>query len=99
MNVLRESMIGQVTSDLTLLPEEDLPLVVEFVDYLKDRRKRKTPQPLSVAEIRSEARRRAQLLDQMPREEIVARFEQLAEEIRREVIEKGTAVNGDWLHD
>lgn len=50
MNVLRESMIGQVTSDLTLLPEEDLPLVVEFVDYLKDRRKRKTPQPLSVAE-------------------------------------------------
>jgi hypothetical protein len=99
MNILRERLIGQVTSDLTSLPEEDLPLVVEFVDYLKDRHRQKRSQKLSIPEIRAAAKRRAQLLDHIPREEIVNRFEQLAEEIQREANQKETAFNGDWVHD
>jgi len=49
--------------------------------------------------MRAEARRRATLLRDVPREEIVARFLELAEEIRREAIAKGTAVEGDWQGD
>ena len=53
----------------------------------------------SVETMRAEARRRATLLRDVPREEIVARFLELAEEIRREAIAKGTAVEGDWQGD
>ena len=92
------NLIGRVASELTQLPEEDLPLVIEFVEYLKQRRV--TPkQRLSPAEMRAEARRRASLLRDVPREEIVARFRELTEEIRQEAIAKGTAIEGDWKGD
>lgn len=85
--------------ELARLPEEDLPLVVEFVDYLKQQRQT-TPQPcLSVAEMRAEAQRRARLLREVPRVEIVPRFRELTEEIRQEAIAKGSAIEGDWRGD
>jgi len=99
MNVLREKLIGQVALELTSLPEEDIPLVVEFVDYLKYRRKRQSTPQRSVAAIREEAKVRAKLLDQVPREEIVRRFEELSEQIRQEAISRGVAVDGDWADD
>ena len=92
------TLIGRVASELTRLPEEDLSLVIEFVEHLKQRRAIPR-EPLSPAEMRTEARRRATLLRDVPREEIVARFLELAEEIRREAIAKGTAVEGDWEGD
>lgn len=92
------TLVGQVVSELTRLPEEDLSLVVEFVEFLKQRRAAPTPQ-LSPAEMRAEAQRRATLLRDVPREEIVARFRELAEEIRQEAITKGTAIEGDWRGD
>ncbi len=82
-NATAPGLIGRVALELTKLPEQDLPLVVEFVDYLQ--RRQAAPQGvLSVAEMRAEARRRAGLLRQVPRHEIVARFRELTEEIRRE---------------
>jgi hypothetical protein len=99
MNVLREKLIGQVTSELTSLPEEDIPLVVEFVDYLKYRRRKKLAPQRLVAEIREEAKERARLLDQVPREEIVRRFEEVGEQIRQDAILRGVAVDGDWTDD
>lgn len=87
--------VSQVAARLTELPPEDLRLVVDFLDYLKDRR----PRSRKAAELRVEARRRARLLQDVPREQLVARFAELTEEIRREAIEKGTAVEGDWVGD
>ncbi len=92
------TLVGQVVSELTRLPEEDLSLVVEFVEFLKQRRATPT-QRLSPAEMRAEARRRATLLRDVPREEIVARFRELTEEIRQEAIAKGMAIEGDWRGD
>lgn len=99
MTVLREELIGQVTSELTSLPEEDIPLVVEFVDYLKFRRRNKAVRLRSAAEIREEAKERAKLLAEVPREEIVRRFEELGEQIRQDAILRGVAVDGDWTDD
>jgi hypothetical protein len=86
--------VSQVAARLAELPPEDLPLVVDFLDYLKERR------PVSAsARLRTEARRRARLLQDVPREQLAARFAELTEEIRREAIAKGTAVDGDWVGD
>lgn len=98
-NATAQGMIGHVALELARLPEEDLPLVVEFVDYLKQQRQA-TPQPrLSVAEMRAEARRRSKLLRDVPRAEIVSHFRELTEVIRQEAIAKGTAIEGDWRGD
>jgi hypothetical protein len=93
------SLIGRVAVELTRLPEEDLPLIIEFVDYLKRQRQSAPQRTLSVAEMRAEAHRRASLLRDVPRAEVVARFQELAEEIRQEAIAKGTAIEGDWRGD
>ena len=98
-NATATGMIGRVASELTWLPEEDLPLVAEFVDYLKRRCQATPRRRLSVTEMRAEAGRRACLLREVPRDEVVARFRELAEEIRQEAIAKGTAIEGDWSGD
>ncbi len=92
-------LIGQVVLKLTQLAEEDLPLVVEFVDYLAQQRQSIHPKRLSTIQIKLEARRRAEEFKQIPRTEIVTRFQKLAEEIRQTAIDKNTAIEGDWLSD
>lgn len=52
----------------------------------------------SAAEILEEARR-ARLLRGIPREQLIARFLDVGEQIRKEAIEKGTAIEGDWTGD
>lgn len=91
--------IGQVATRLTELPPEDLRLVVDFVEYLRERRPSASPKAVSAAELRAEARHRAALLRDVPREQLARRFAELTEEIRREAIEKGTAIEGDWVGD
>jgi hypothetical protein len=92
-----DSLIGRVARELTYLPEEDLPLVVEFVEYLRHQRvaQRKT----SAVEIQAEAHRRALLMKDVSRSEVVARFQALAEAMRAEAIKSGQAVEGDWQGD
>lgn len=92
-----QAMIGRVAVELTELPEEDLPLVIEFVDYLK--RRQQPHVGAALADIRVEARRRAQLLREVPNEDIVERFKELAEDIRQEAMQKGTALEGDVTSD
>ena len=94
-----DSLIGQVTRELATLPEEDLPLVVEFVEYLKRQRRAPPQRRWSAAEIRSEARRRATQLGALPRAEIVARFQELAEAIQQEAAARGTAIERDAQGD
>ena len=92
-----DSLIGRVARELTNLPEEDLPLVVEFVEYL--RRQRSSQQKMSVAEIQAEAHRRALQMKNVPRAEVVARFQALAEMIRADAVKQGQAIEGDWQGD
>lgn len=93
------TIIGRAALDMTRLPAEDLPLVIEFIGYLKRQQRTVSPRRLTVAEMRAEARRRANLLQEVPRAQVVARFRELTEEIRREAIAKGTATEGDWHGD
>ncbi|MES1241537.1 MAG: hypothetical protein ABUT39_07950 [Acidobacteriota bacterium] len=92
------TLIGRVAARLTVLPPEDLRLVIDFLDLLEERHAPQ-PAPSSVARIREEAKRRAGLLKDVPREQLAARFAELAEQVRQEAIEKGTAVEGDWVGD
>jgi hypothetical protein len=92
-------MIGQLALKLTELADDDLPLVVEFVDQLDRQRSEEPHRRLSTAEIRELAKRRAAKLADVPREQVAARFEELAEEVRQEAIDKGTAIDGDWHRD
>jgi hypothetical protein len=93
------TLIGHVATRLTILPPEDLRLVSDFLDYLEERHPPEAARPSSSASLRTEARRRARLLQDVPKEQLVARFAELAEEIRHEAIEKGTAIEGDWTGD
>ncbi len=91
-------LIERWAPQLAELPEEDWPLVLDFVEHLKRRRETLRREAL-VAEIRAEARRRARELESVPREEIVARFDQLIEQVRQTAIARGTAITGDWEGD
>lgn len=91
-------VIGQVALKLTAMPEEDVRLVIELVDYLEG--KRSEPKASwSPMEIVAEAQRRSELLKDVPRDQLVARFAELGEEIRQEAIAKGTSIDGDWTGD
>ena len=88
-------VIGQLALKLAELPEEDLQLVAEFVDHLGEKGPVDPLSSLSVEEMREEARRRARLLGDVPREQLVARFIEVGEQIRQEAISKGTAIDTD----
>jgi hypothetical protein len=96
---LAPQVIGQLALKLSSLPEEELQLVAEFVEWLEERRPVEPARPRSAAEIREEARRRARLLRDVPREQLIARFLEIGEQVRKEAIEKGTAIDGDWTGD
>ncbi len=98
LNLTSQQLIEQVSSDLDHLPEEDLALVATFVTYLKQRQGRSVPR-ISVTAIRAEAQRRATMLREVPRTELVSHFQQLAEEVRQQAFIQGTAIEGDWEGD
>ncbi len=97
-NPIASRLIERWAPQLAELPEEDWPLVLDFVEHLKRRREMLRRKAL-VAEIRAEARRRARELESVPREEIVARFAQLIEQVCQTAIARGTAITGDWEGD
>jgi hypothetical protein len=82
-------MIGQLALQLSSLPEEDLQLVAEFLSLLEEKRSPE-PQSLSAAEIHEKARWRARLLHDVPREQLVARFVEVGEQIRQEAVAKAS---------
>ena len=91
--------IGQLALKLSSLPDEDLQLVAEFVSCLEKKHPAEPARLLSAAEIREKARKRARLLRDVPREQLVARFLEVGEQIRQEAMAKGTAIDGDWSGD
>ena len=59
-----------VAVKLTALPEEDLQLVLELVGRLEEKHPVESVRPLSVPEIREEARKRSLLLRDVPRDQL-----------------------------
>jgi hypothetical protein len=92
-------MLGQAVRQLAYLPTEDLPLVLEFLQYLQKKHPITKPSSQTATELVAEIRRRAQKLDQVPRAELVAQFRQLTEEVRQEAVANGPAITGDWHGD
>lgn len=93
-----DEIIGRVVVKVTHLPQEDLPLILDFIEHL-ERRQETLRRKALVEEIQAAARQRAKELEAVPREQIVARFDQLIEEIRQTAMAKGTAIEGDWESD
>ncbi len=80
-----ENMLREVIIDVARLPEEDLPLVAEFVEKLKQRSVPATPRPNAVT-LRAEVRRKAAALAGVPREQLAAQFLQLVDDLQAEAM-------------
>jgi hypothetical protein len=93
-----EELLRRTVAEVVSLPGNDLALVLEFVDYLRQRDAHDSAQ-LSFAEIRAIARERARTLQGVPRHELVRRFTEVSERIRAQAIAAGTAIEGDWQGD
>ena len=99
LNSPSPAQIGQVALKLSQLSDEDVSGVLEFLSLLGKDSTKPTPAPRTPAEICALAKKRAALLRDVPREQVAARFTELAEEVRQEAIAKGTAIDGDWTGD
>jgi hypothetical protein len=91
------AVIGQIALKLSQLSAEEVSGVLEILDHLSPAET--SSKPRTAAEICALAKQRAALLRDVPREQVAARFTELAEEIRQEAITKGTAIDGDWTGD
>ena len=97
LNPPSPAVIGQIALKLTQLSAEEVSGVLEILDHLSPvETSSRTP---TTAEIIAIAKRRAALLRDVPREQVAARFTQLAEEIRQEAFDMGTAIDGDLSGD
>ncbi len=92
-------IVGRIALQLVQLPAEDVSAVAQLVAHLKQQRQPAVPRQMSPAEIVAEARKQAALLADVPRAEIVTRFEALVDEIRQQAIAKDTTIEGDWRGD
>lgn len=99
MQTMARDRVGRVAMELVQLPEEDLSLVAEFIKYLKGQRQPVAARRVSAAQLVAEARRQANALQDVPRAEIASQFAALVENIRRQAIAQGTAIEGDWIGD
>ena len=91
------AVIGQIALKLSKLSAEEVSGVLEILDHLSP--SGTSRKPVTAAEIFALAKQRAAALRDVPREQVAARFAELAEEIRQEAIAKGTAIDGDWTGD
>lgn len=91
------AVIGQIALKLSQLSAEEVSGVLEILEHLSPV---ETPgRTRTAAEVCALAKRRAALLREVPREQVAARFTELAEEIRQEAMAKGAAFDGDWTGD
>ena len=92
--LIDHSLIRRTVVEIATLPDDDLAILLDIVALLKQQRSKAT-----VADIRQAARQRVATLQNMPREQLAAQFQEVGERIRSQAIAKDTAVAGDWEHD
>ncbi len=88
----------QIAADLAGLDDDGRVKVSAVIAELRaEQEKRKWEE--TKARILREAHQMALEMEDWPREKVIEHFKEVAEEIRRQAIEKGTAIDGDWLDD
>jgi len=88
-----EHMLREVIIDVANLPAEDLPLVAEFVEKLKQRPPAAARPDLSA--LRGEVHRKAAALVAVPREQLARQFLQLVDDLRAEAVANGVALDAE----
>ena len=89
-DLLRRAMV-----EVIKLPDPDLLALLEVIEALK-RDKAQVDRAARVAWITTEAKRRAEQLRSLPREQVMAEFRVTSEKIRQQALANGTAVDDDW---
>jgi phosphoserine phosphatase len=92
--LIDHSLIRRTVVEIATLPDDDLAILLDIVALLKQQRAKST-----AADIRRAARQRVATLQNMPREQLAAQFQEVGERIRSQAIAEGTAVEGDWEGD
>ncbi|MEP7198749.1 MAG: hypothetical protein ABI874_02920 [Chloroflexota bacterium] len=89
------NLVRQAVIEVAQLPEEELLLLVDFLNYLKDQR----AQQATRAQIRTEAIQRAERLRRLPREQRAAQLLANLKRLNTEAVAKGVAIEGEWRDD
>ena len=89
-----QDLVRKAVIEVAQLPESDLVAVVEFVTRLKRQPRRPT-----VAEIQAEAERLSAQLKNLPRQELMKRFQDNLDAMRADAIAKGTAIEKELESD
>ena len=89
-----QDLVRKAVIEVAQLPENDLVAVMEFVARLKQQSRR----PI-VAEIKAEADRLSAQLQNMPRQELMKRFQDNLDAMRADAIAKGTALEKELESD
>ena len=89
-----QSLLRQTMIEVANLPDDDLPILLDIVVFLKQQRAAAT-----AADIGRSARQRAVALRSLPREQLAAQFREIGEKIRSQAAIGGTAIEGDWEGD
>ncbi len=89
-----QDLVRKAVIEVAQLPEKDLVAVMEFVSHLK----RQGDRP-SVSEIKAEAERLSGQLKNLPRNELMKRFQDNLDAIRANAIAKGTSLDKEWEGD
>ena len=92
-----EKLLRQVITSIAQLPPNDLLVVYETINDLKEKESEKSS--LTADEILARAKARAVEMRNLSHEQIVQRFIDATERIRAIAIEKGTAIEGEWERD
>jgi len=95
--VLSQDLVRRAVIEVAQLPENELLVVLEFINDLKKQRER--PHRESAKQLVALAKQRAAEMGDVPRAEMAARLIKVMDEIRAEAIAKGTAIEGEWEGD
>lgn len=92
--VVNQSLLRRTVVEVASLPDEDLAIVLDVVELLKQQRSAE-----AAADIRRAARDRAVALRALPRDQLAAQLRDVGERIHKHIVAGGMAIEGDWEGD
>jgi len=97
--VTHSDLIRQAVIEVAQLPDDDLLLLVDFLNYLKMQRDTAGERRATAAQIRDTAIRRAEALRGLPREQRVAQLTASIHRLHADALAKGVAIAEEWRGD
>jgi hypothetical protein len=92
-----QDLVRKAVIEVAQLEEKELLIVIEMVDTLKKQRAR--PNKDLAADILAKAKARAEEVKYLSRDEAMEKFGKTLDAIRKDAIEKGTAIEGEVESD